>query len=102
MLCLSQVSPMMLIRTGDAQAHEAIREDPMPEKKERQKPDEKRVWKAKKLTYDERKANLKVSLPPMGIKCIAICACAFQLLLMTSFYALQKRLQAITAAAEEE
>ena len=63
MLCLSQVSTISLNRTGDTQAHEAIREDPMPEKKERQAPGEKRVWKAKKLTYDERKANLKVSLP---------------------------------------
>ena len=42
------------------QAHAAIREDPTFEKKERKTPDEKRNWKPKKLTYDERKASLKV------------------------------------------
>ena len=43
------------------QAHAAIREDPKFEKKERKTPDEKQSWKPKKLTYDERKASLKVS-----------------------------------------
>lgn len=43
------------------QAHAAIREDPKFEKKERKNPGEKRSWKAQKLSYDERKANLKVS-----------------------------------------
>lgn len=43
------------------QAHAAIRADPTFVKKERAKPAEKRSWKQKKLTYDERKANLKVT-----------------------------------------
>ena len=43
--------------------HEKIREDPEPEKKERSKPDEATRWKTPKLTYDERKAALKVRLP---------------------------------------
>ncbi len=43
------------------QVHAAIRADPAPEKKERQeKPAEKKKWKTSKLTYEERKANLKV------------------------------------------
>jgi large subunit ribosomal protein L5e len=42
------------------QVHEKIREDPEPEKKEREKPDEAKRWKTPKLTYDERKAALKV------------------------------------------
>ena len=42
------------------QAHEAIRADPSFEKKERSAPSEKKSWKPKKLTYEERKANLKV------------------------------------------
>ena len=42
------------------QVHEKIREDPEPEKKERSKPDEATRWKTPKLTYDERKAALKV------------------------------------------
>ena len=45
-----------------AQVHAAIRENPELEKKERVKPTEERTWKHKKLTYDERKANLKVLL----------------------------------------
>ena len=45
------------------QVHAAIRADPAPEKKERQeKPSEKKKWKQSKLTYEERKANLKVSI----------------------------------------
>ncbi len=39
--------------------HEKIREDPLPEKKEREAPEEKQRWKAVKLTYDERKNKLK-------------------------------------------
>ena len=42
--------------------HAAIREDPGLEKKERSKPSETKNWKAKKLTYDERKQKLKVKL----------------------------------------
>jgi large subunit ribosomal protein L5e len=38
--------------------HEAIREDPSPQLTEKTKPDESRSWKMKKLTYDQRKANL--------------------------------------------
>lgn len=40
--------------------HAAIRENPAAEKKERSKPSETKNWKAKKLTYDERKQKLKV------------------------------------------
>lgn len=42
--------------------HAAIRENPLPEQKERKKPSESKKWKAPKLTYDERKANLKRKL----------------------------------------
>ena len=42
------------------QVHEKIREDPLPEKKEREAPEEKQRWKAVKLTYEERKNKLKV------------------------------------------
>ena len=41
---------------------DAIREDPTHEKKERKKPADAKSWKPKKLTYDERKANLKAKL----------------------------------------
>ena len=41
------------------EVHEAIRADPLAQKKERSTPDEKKKWKAAKLTYDERKAALK-------------------------------------------
>jgi len=41
---------------------EAIREDPTHEKKERSKPSEKKAWKEVKLTYDQKKANLKEKL----------------------------------------
>ena len=41
---------------------EAIREDPEHTKKARSKPKDAKVWKAKKLTYDEKKANLKAKL----------------------------------------
>ena len=43
--------------------HEAIRADPLAQKKERSTPDEKKKWKATKLTYDERKAALKARAP---------------------------------------
>jgi len=41
---------------------EAIREDPEHTKKARSKPADAKAWKAKKLTYDEKKANLKAKL----------------------------------------
>ena len=41
---------------------EAIREDPVHEKKARSKPADAKSWKPKKLIYDERKANLKAKL----------------------------------------
>jgi large subunit ribosomal protein L5e len=44
------------------EAHEQIRADPAFEKKERKAPSEKKTWKPKKLTYDERKASLKKRL----------------------------------------
>lgn len=45
-----------------SEAHAAIRADPSFEKKERKAPSEKKSWKAKKLTYEERKASLKKRL----------------------------------------
>lgn len=42
--------------------HEAIRDDPSLEKKNRVKPAEKQLWKQKKATYDERKIRLKERL----------------------------------------
>jgi len=47
------------------QAHAAIREAPIAEKKERKAPGESRSWKPKKLTYEERKASLKVPPSPL-------------------------------------
>ncbi len=45
------------------QVHANIRAEPAPEKKEREeKPSEKKKWKQSKLTYEERKANLKVHI----------------------------------------
>jgi len=41
---------------------EAIRENPVHEKKARSKPADAKSWKPKKLTYDERKAALKKKL----------------------------------------
>lgn len=41
---------------------EAIREGPEHTKKPRSKPAETKIWKAKKLTYEEKKANLKAKL----------------------------------------
>ena len=45
-----------------AQVHANIRADPTPQKKERKQPAEKKKWKQTKLTYEQRKANLKVRL----------------------------------------
>jgi len=42
--------------------HEAIRENPVLAKKERVKPAKNTLWKAKKLTYDQKKTNLKEKL----------------------------------------
>ncbi|BBN08946.1 large subunit ribosomal protein L5e [Marchantia polymorpha subsp. ruderalis] len=43
-------------------AHEAIRADPSLKHTEKKAPAEKRTWKMKKLSYDERKANLVARL----------------------------------------
>ena len=57
------------------EVHEAIRADPLAQKKERSTPDEKKKWKAAKLTYDERKAALKARPPaPAGSCCGPACA----------------------------
>jgi len=42
--------------------HEAIRENPEHEKKPRSKPADAKKWKAVKLTYEQKKANLKEKL----------------------------------------
>ena len=60
--CTSMRAPTEL--AWPTQVHAAIRENPQAEKKERKKPSETKNWKPVKLTYDERKAALKVlSLP---------------------------------------
>jgi large subunit ribosomal protein L5e len=46
--------------------HEAIRENPEHEKKARSKPADAKRWKAVKLTYEQKKANLKEKL--LGLK----------------------------------
>lgn len=43
-------------------AHAAIRADPSVKLSEKKAPSEKRTWKMKKLSYDERKANLVARL----------------------------------------
>lgn len=42
--------------------HAAIRENPVAEKKPRSKPSEAKRWQPVKLTYEQRKANLKEKL----------------------------------------
>eukprot|EP00976_Prorocentrum_cordatum_P076661 1182391-Prorocentrum_minimum.AAC.2 len=42
--------------------HEAIRENPEHEKKARSKPADAKKWKTVKLTYEQKKANLKSKL----------------------------------------
>lgn len=44
------------------QVHAAIRENPLPEKKERKKPAEAKNWLPVKSTYEERKERLKAKL----------------------------------------
>lgn len=51
------------------EVHEAIREDPSYEKKEREKPAEVTRWKQVKLTLEEKKANLKAKI--MALKAAA-------------------------------
>eukprot|EP00270_Netrium_digitus_P001792 TRINITY_DN119_c0_g1_i1.p1 TRINITY_DN119_c0_g1~~TRINITY_DN119_c0_g1_i1.p1 ORF type:complete len:318 (+),score=114.65 TRINITY_DN119_c0_g1_i1:42-956(+) len=46
--------------------HEAIREDPSPQLTEKKPPAEKRSWKMKKLTYEERKASLEKRLAALN------------------------------------
>ena len=57
---------LTLLRSFVCQVHAAIRENPTAEKKERSKPSETKNWKAKKLTYDERKQKLKVCCTPLS------------------------------------
>jgi large subunit ribosomal protein L5e len=45
-----------------AEVHAAIRENPVAEKKPRSKPSEAKRWQPVKLTYEQRKANLKEKL----------------------------------------
>ena len=61
------------------QVHTAIREDPAPQKKERSKPSETKLWKAKKLTYDERKQKLKV---PLLLSLLSVLPSALPMLLL--------------------
>jgi large subunit ribosomal protein L5e len=42
--------------------HEAIREDPAVQPKQRSKPADAKRWKEVKLTYDQRKDKLKAKL----------------------------------------
>ena len=65
------VGPVLTLQVWVMQVHTAIREDPAPQKKERSKPSETKLWKPKKLTYDERKQKLKV--PPSALSA-GICA----------------------------
>jgi hypothetical protein len=44
----------------ELQVHAAIREKPVLEKKKRSKPSASKSWLPQKLTYDQRKSNLKV------------------------------------------
>ena len=75
-----------------AQVHEAIRADPAPKPKERDAPSEKKKWKATKLTYEERKAALKVpplrsrpeACSPPLVSCDAACCCSVSCILLVS------------------
>ena len=52
------------------QVHANIRADPSPEKKDRsEKPKEKKKWKQSKLTYEQRKSNLKVPSQLLSSPC---------------------------------
>jgi hypothetical protein len=55
MVCLS-CCPVPLLR----QVHEAIRANPLQEKKARNKPAAAKRWQPAKSTYEERKERLKV------------------------------------------
>jgi large subunit ribosomal protein L5e len=44
------------------EVHQKIREDPTHQKKDRSKPSDSKIWKPKKLTYEERKQKLKERL----------------------------------------
>lgn len=57
------------------QVHEAIRENPVLEKKERSKPSDAKKWKSAKLTYDERKAALKVQPDTCSCCCLPKFCC---------------------------
>lgn len=70
------VGLMLLLHAWVMQVHANIREDPAPQKKERSKPSETKNWKAKKLTYDERKQKLKVTVCPLCSPLPSVCACA--------------------------
>ena len=48
------------------QVHAKIRENPCPPKKERKKPAELKCWSTPKLTYEQKKANLKEKLAAMA------------------------------------
>lgn len=48
------------------EVHQAIRENPAVQRKERTKPAEKKIWKPRKLSYEEKKANLKAKLLAMA------------------------------------
>lgn len=52
--------------------HEAIREDPTAQLKERSKPSESKRWKEVKLTYEQRKDKLKVGGCPLSV-CLPAC-----------------------------
>lgn len=51
------------------QVHAAIRENPTKDSKARSKPSDAKSWKPKKLSYDQRKSNLKVGLLVARIVC---------------------------------
>jgi len=49
-----------------AEVHAAIRENPVPEKKERKKPAQAKNWQPVRLTYEQRKENLKKKLAALA------------------------------------
>lgn len=61
-----------------AQVHEKIRENPIPEEKEKKKFPSQPPRKQPKLTYDERKQRLKVGVPlcVCARACVRVCLCA--------------------------
>lgn len=53
---------LLSLPPSSAQVHAAIRKDPTAKLTQKKKPAKPTSWQTKKLTYEQRKANLKAKL----------------------------------------